>query len=274
MNNTRAFRLSNSPLLHSFQTFYYEIIRLKEKALRYTEGSVSVEQNDLPYQQTVQLVDDIQTRLKMVLEEQQSVYTRATGGISAPLFNDAQYIMTVLADEIFLNLSWSGSKEWRFLLLEGQLFQTQVAGELFFKKIDALCEGHDLARYELAQLYLMALSLGFRGQYRDHDSTGRVNWYQNKLYQLCCHESSRLFSSHSTKALFDECYAHTLNESPGKGLPDLRTWGIYSLCVFLIYIFVSYIVWYRIAFEMHRDLNVIFSQTLKQPKSHESNHGR
>lgn len=273
MSNTRSFRLNNSPLLQCFQTFYYEVIRLKERALRFTEVNVPIEHDESHRKQYAQLIEDIQMRLKMTLEEQSSVYARATGGISAALFHDAQYIMTVLADEIFLNLAWAGAKEWRFALLEGQLFQTQVAGELFFKKIDGLLDGHDLSRYELAQLYLMALSLGFRGQYRANDSKGRVSWYQGKLYQVCCHESSHLYNPNSTKALFEECYSYTLSESPGRGMPDLRTWGIYGVCVFLIFIFASYVVWYRIAFEIHRDLNTIFAQTTKWHMPHENRHG-
>ncbi len=262
MINTRTSRLNNSPLLQCFQSFYYEVLRLKERALRYGIGDVQRTESESQEEIAFTRIDEIQARLKSFLEEQGGIYATKTGGVSAGLFQDAQYIMVVLADEIFLNLSWVGAKEWRLSLLEGQIFQTQIAGELFFKKIDALFDTHDASRYEIGQLYLMALSLGFRGQYRDHDASNRVRWYQEQLYQMCCQDATHLFNTNTTKALFEECYQHTLNESPGRGLPDLRTWGIYGVCVFLIYIFISYVVWYRIAFEMHRDLNTIFAQTM------------
>lgn len=262
MTNTRTSRLNNSPLLQCFQTFYYEILRLKERALRYGENDVH--DSEAYAQATFNRIDEIQARIKSLLEVQSGVYATKTGGISAGLFQDAQYIMVVLADEIFLNLPWAGAKEWRKSLLEGQLFQTQIAGELFFKKIDALFETHDTSRYEIGQLYLMALSLGFRGQYRHNDASNRIRWYQEQLYHMCCQGATHLFDTSTTKALFEEAYEYTFNESPGRGLPDLRTWGIYGLCVFLIYIFLSYVVWYRIAFEMHKDLNTIFSQTMKR----------
>ena len=274
MINTRTSRLNNSPLLHCFQAFYYEVLRLKERALRYGERNEQRNETESAEQTAFNRIDEIQARLKSLLEEQSGLYASKTGGVNAGLFQDAQYIMVVLADEIFLNLAWAGAKEWRLSLLEGQIFQTQIAGELFFKKIDALFDAHDVARYELGQLYLMALSLGFRGQYRDHDAQNRVQWYQNQLYQMCCQDPTHLFNTNTTKPLFEECYAHTLNESPGRGLPDLRTWGIYGLCVFLIYLFISYIVWYRIAFEMHRDLYTIFAQTTTQPGSDRHAHDR
>lgn len=264
MTNTRTARLNNSPLLHCFQTFYYEILRLKERALRFAENDIHDVDSEAYAQATFNRIDEIQARIKSLLEVQSGVYATKTGGISPGLFQDAQYIMVVLADEIFLNLAWAGAKEWRKSLLEGQLFQTQIAGELFFKKIDALFETHDTSRYEIGQLYLMALSLGFRGQYRHNDATNRIRWYQEQLYNMCCQDATHLFDTNTTKALFEEAYEYTFNESPGRGLPDLRTWGIYGLCVFLIYIFVSYVVWYRIAFEMHKDLNTIFSQTMKR----------
>jgi len=273
MINIRTSSLNNSPLLQCFHSFYYEILRLKERALRYGESDVQRDADESYSQTTINRVEEIQTRLKLTLEELGISYARITGGVSAALFQDAQYIMVVLADEIFLNLAWVGAKEWRLSLLEGQIFQTQIAGELFFKKIDALFDAHNATRYELGQLYLMALSLGFRGHYRTHDTSNRVHWYQDQLYKMCCQDPTYLFSATNTKALFPECYAHTLNESPGRGLPDLRTWGIYGLCVFLIYIFVSYIVWYRIAFEMHRDLYTIFAQTVMQRPDRNA-HGR
>lgn len=264
MTNTRTSRLNNSPLLQCFQAFYYEILRLKERALRYGEGDVHDVESEVREQATFNRIDEIQARIKSFLEVQSGIYANKTGGISAGLFQDAQYIMVVLADEIFLNLAWAGAKEWRKSLLEGQIFQTQIAGELFFKKIDSLFDTHDASRYEIGQLYLMTLSLGFRGQYRHNDVSDRVRWYQEQLYQMCCQDPTHLFNTNTTKALFEQAYDYTFNEAPGRGLPDLRTWDIYGVCVFLIYIFISYVVWYRIAFEMHRDLNTIFSQTMKR----------
>jgi type VI secretion system protein ImpK len=252
--------LSQSHLLQCFQAFYYDVLRQKEKALRYGEVDVQGIDNEGYDETNKKRVDDIQYRLRSTLEEQNLIYSRLTGGINAHLFRDAQYIMVALADEIFLNVTWMGAKEWRLSLLEGIFFQTQIAGELFFKKIDALLESRDSARYELGQLYLMALSLGFRGQYRDFNDLERLQWYHNQLYTLICHHQPHLFTNPQTP-MFEQCYAHTLSELPGRGLPDLRLWGICIGCVFFIYFFVSYLVWYRISSDMHQDLNMIFEHT-------------
>lgn len=260
MNVPHVASLSHSPLLHCFQTFYYEVLRQKEKALRYGEVDVQELDTEGYDEANKKRVDDIQYKLRATIEEQNLIYSRVTGGINAALFREAHYIMVALADEIFLNLAWMGAKEWRLSLLEGIFFQTQIAGELFFKKVDALFESRDSARYELGQLYLMAISLGFQGQYRDINDLERLRWYHNQLYTFICHHPPRLFTNEQS-TIFEQCYAHTLTELPGRGLPDLRMWGMCVGCVFFIYIFVSYVVWHRIASDMHHDLNMIFEQT-------------
>lgn len=255
------FNTSSSPLLQSFQAFYYELLRQKEKALRMSEpDSIFSEKAE----DDMSLVGNIQKKMRYLFEEQESKASRSVGRFGASQFKDAQYIMAALTDEVFLTLNWPGAKQWQKSLLEAQLFQTQIAGELFFKKLDALLEANEPSKGELALLYLLALSLGFRGKYRDLDDGAKIKWYLEQLYTIINHKPAHLFRP-GRPYLMDQCYDYTLTEAPGRGLPDLRVWSICIISILTIYVFVTYVVWYHLASGVHEALNMIFEQTRQSP---------
>ena len=251
--------IANSLLLENFQAFYYEVLRQKERALRL---SIPTDVFDDPSTPTV--VETIQMRLRETLQEQALKMEYAVGVGNMAAFRDAQYLMVCLADEIFLNLQWAGAKIWDRLLLEAQLLQTQIAGEYVFKKLDALLENNDPAREELALLYFMVLSLGFRGQYRGTDDEQKIKWYLDHLYKVIQGRPPRL-SKADQPFLIRQCYDYTLTEPAGRGLPDNRAWAFAIGGVIISYVFITYVVWYRLASEVHQALGLIFEQTRQIP---------
>jgi type VI protein secretion system component VasF len=102
----------------------------------------------------------------------------------------------------------------------------------------------------------MALSFGFRGQYKDIEGNERLQWYRDQLYTLVCHQPPHLLND--AERLFDQCYQSTFREPPGRGLPDVRVWGVWMTGVLIAYLFVTYLVWYSLASDMHHDLQLIF----------------
>lgn len=257
------FTTDNSPFLQSFQIFYYELLRQKEKALRMSEPDNLFYENSSG-QEDIGLIDGIQKKMRALLEEQAYKLSRSVTGIGATQVRDAQYLMTILTDEIFLTLSWPGAKQWQKSLLEAQIFETQIAGEVFYKKLDALLDSTDPARSELALLYFLILSLGFRGKFRDQDDKDAIKWYLNQLYTVINHRTAHLFRP-GRPHLIDQAYDYTLSEPPGRGLPDMKTWGLCIAGIFTVYVFITYVVWYKLASEMHEALNLIFEQTRQSP---------
>lgn len=256
------FTTNNSLLLQNFQTFYYELLRQKEKALRMSEPDMIFDETDS--NQDMGLADHIQKKMRSLIEELTFKTSRTVGALGANQIRDAQYIMVALTDEIFLNINWPGAKQWQKSLLEAQMFETQIAGELFFKKLDTLLESNDPTRGELALLYFLALSLGFKGKYKDHEDREAVKWYLDHLYTVINQRSAHLFRP-GRPYLIEQCYDYTLSEPPGRGLPDVRVWSICIASIVALYIFVTYIVWYKLASEMHETLNLIFEQTKQSP---------
>ena len=92
--------------------------------------------------------------------------------------------MAALADEALLRIEWPGRDVWTSCLIEESLFQSRVAGDLFFDRLDELLRTRDPARIELSSIYLLALSLGFEGRYRGTDSAPRMESYRAALYRL------------------------------------------------------------------------------------------
>ncbi|CAO4841665.1 MAG: hypothetical protein FADNKDHG_01092 [Holosporales bacterium] len=245
--------------MQNFQMFYYEVLRQKEKAFRTFENE---EQETTTYVESI--VQEIQKKLHHVLEAQSLQATKNIGGITASYFRDSQYVMVALADEIFINMEWAGSRIWRKNLLEGQVFQTQIAGEQFYKRLDLLLQSNDPTRCELGQVYLTALSLGFKGRFNEGKDQEQLDWYKDQLFVLMKGRHNELFYPGRPR-LNDDPYAYTISEQPGKGLPDLRSWISTFMSVMVVYIFISYMVWHNLASEMGSVLNEIYRQLQQSP---------
>jgi type VI secretion system protein ImpK len=178
----------------------------------------------------------------LTLFERQSLNAWRYGGThGAEFYKEAQYVMVALADEIFLHMEWEGKRAWVSNLLETKIFQTHVAGELIFKKIERLLHDRDPVHKDLAAVYLMALSLGFQGKYRGTPDRGQIALYRQQLFAFIFRREPDLESE--TKHIFPEAYFHTLREETKKKLPHPRVW-IGVLCVvILVYLAATHLFW-------------------------------
>lgn len=252
---------TTSILNQNFQEFYYEVLRQKERALRITEPDILNGENT---QALEDMVAAMQKKLHYILERQSLQASRSASGMGASHFRDAQYVMVALADELFLSLNWPGAKYWQKRLMEAQIFETQVAGEQFFKRLEGLLAATDPTKADLANIYMMAISLGFKGRYSDFNDHEKLDWYRDQLFLILENRQNDLFYPGRPR-LVSDVYDHTLSEPPGRGLPDLKVWMTSIASVVLVYIFVSYVVWYKLSSEMQEALNVIFEQSKQSP---------
>ncbi|MDR1333215.1 MAG: DotU family type IV/VI secretion system protein [Holosporales bacterium] len=267
------FDASDSAVVHGFQAFYYELLRHKERALSMycSQGTKSLkpgEEAPAGEAGTVQkneaevAVVSIQKKMIKVIENVVSVML-AKSRIAQSFIGDAKYIMTVLADEIFLNLKWDGAAFWRFTLLEKQLFQTEVAGDRFFTMADDVIV--DVRNEDMAFLYLMALSLGFKGKYRGAvNADEQISWYKNRLYAMLSSHQSKLFFPGRTHMICS-CYEYTNFDSDNSSIPDHRFWAWCIASIIMAYIVISYIVWCGITGEISDVLKQISEQTRQGP---------
>jgi type VI secretion system protein ImpK len=126
--------------------------------------------------------------------------------------------MAALADETFLRLEWPGRDYWTNHLLETQLFDSHNAGEEFFMRMDRLLDQPERSYTDIYAVYLMALSLGFRGKYWGVEDGGRIEAYRRRLFVRIYRRRLELFAGQTR--LFPDSYRHTLSEGTARKLPS------------------------------------------------------
>ncbi|MDR1362180.1 MAG: DotU family type IV/VI secretion system protein [Holosporaceae bacterium] len=152
------------------------------------------------------------------------------------------YLMAAIADEIFLNMAWDGKKYWEDNMLEERFFGSQVAGEVIFEKINELLMGKQLPSTEKAEIYLKALSLGFRGKFRGlEEELAQINIYRARLYDFIDRHEASITDSRSL--LFQKEYARTIPTMHRKLLPDAALVTYISSFFVFMFLVISSMVW-------------------------------
>ena len=201
-------------------------------------------------------------RLVSLFERQEAQAWRYGGTYGAEFYKEAQYVMVALADEIFLNTQWEGQRFWVSNLLESKIFRTHVAGELFFQRLDRLLVDRDPVYRDLAAVYLMALSLGFRGKWRGRDDQGQLERYRRQLFHFVFRREPEL--ENETRHVFPETYYHTLRQETKRRMPNPRAWVVLLVAVVLAYVALTHGIWVKLTgklFETNDHIERIVDET-------------
>lgn len=249
----------SSFLVQNFQEFYRELLIQKEYAYRTLDPHFITDDHAAKEVIDATATDKIQHKLKQMFERFSLNAQNQVGEFAVSHFQEALYVMVALTDEIFISFKWPGQKRWEDNLLEAQIFHTQIAGELLFRKLDELIEANDPARNDLCVVYLFALSLGFSGKYQGENDEGKIAWYRDKLYTMFSRRPPTLMKP-GRPELIGDLYHHSIAAAPGKGLPDLRSWLMTFASIIVVFVFVSSVLWYKVV----RDMDVAIGQILKQ----------
>ena len=253
-------------LSEEFDVFYYELLRVKELALRSSHEIIKPSEENEENSKTITVSGPVlaqQERFTTFFDKQRERLYRASVGPSSLLIQEALYMFVAMADEVMINQYWQGSDYWRQNCLETKIFQTQVAGERIFFQIDGLLRTNDPLQRELARIYLLSLSLGFQGKFRSTDN-GQILSYKQQLFSFIYHRNPDL-SSGTRNYIFEDSLSYVFTEAPTKGLPDLKSWSATAVAVLLIYLFISYGVWMIISDDLHEVLHSIFQLSKQGP---------
>jgi len=197
----------------------------------------------------------VRQRLLLLFEHQ----ARDAHTYGSEFYREAQYVMAALADEVFLQIDWDGKNYWLSNLMESHLFGTHVAGEMFFHRLDRILQDRDPALKDLAAVYFMALSLGFRGRYRGFNDNGLIALYRQQLYAFIFQSTPDLTSD--TKQLFPEAYQHTQVSHTRRRLPDTRFWVGVLFIVIVLFIGVSHMLWTNLTTPLEKANSEIMETT-------------
>ena len=171
----------------------------------------------------------LQERLQAYIEADIRDYARQGTELMVAQFREAQYAMAALADDLFLHeVVWQGRDTWRFNHLEHRVFQSRLAGDRIFERIEALLATNDRRLNQLASVYLCVLSLGFKGRYRGGDGEAVLRSLAERLFRLIAGREPALRSEWSERLrqpVIPGAYAHTVSgerSHPGHRRLDWR----------------------------------------------------
>lgn len=183
----------------------------------------------------------------------------------------ARYLKVALADEALIALpAWPQRQAWITCPLEYQLYGSRCAGERIFDRIGGLLQAQPGTQRELAQLYLMALAMGFQGRYRRQESgqSDLLAW-RRKLYRHAYGRwpDSELADGEST--LRDELgarrmpqpYQYTRAGIAPRLLPNPRRWAGYFVLLVLSLLLLSQLAWVSDTQSLRDELQRVEEQT-------------
>jgi type VI secretion system protein ImpK len=171
-------------------------------------------------------------------------------GKSSGNYLQAQYVMAVFADDVFIHLDWEGNRAWTSNLLEAELFNSHVGGEKFFDKLDLLLRDRAPADRSLAAVYLNALSLGFRGKYYGINDHGKLRRYRHELFAFIFRQPADLLND--ARVAFPDSYVQTLRTEKTKKLTNPRVWLAVFAMVLFAYLAVSHGLWLKLTARLDR----------------------
>jgi type VI secretion system protein ImpK len=96
----------------------------------------------------------------------------------AQQYDKVKYPLCVLADDILINSGWSYAREWEESNLELELFGSRIGGEEFYERL----ERDGLRDESVAEIFFIALSLGFAGKYSFDPE--KILEYKRSLYRV------------------------------------------------------------------------------------------
>jgi type VI secretion system protein ImpK len=120
--------------------------------------------------QQVQDPESLRIRMKQALKEIAAIAPRK--GYSAEDLQGADFAVVAFLDETILTASDGSASQWAGKSLCEELFGQRSAGELFFKRLEALRANRDsLELAEVLEVYYLCLLLGYEGKFSGSSKT-------------------------------------------------------------------------------------------------------
>jgi type VI secretion system protein ImpK len=165
----------------------------------------------------------------------------------------ARYLKVALADEALIALpGWPQRQDWIACPLEYQLYGSRCAGERIFERMAGLLQAQPGSQREMAQLYLLALGMGFEGRYRKQEgSQSDLLGWRRKLYRHAYGRwpdsalGSGADGAHDDLAArrLPQAYQYTRAGLAPRLLPNPRRWVAYFVFLVLGLLLLSQLAW-------------------------------
>ncbi|AUX27899.1 hypothetical protein SOCEGT47_084990 [Sorangium cellulosum] len=220
-------------LLDAFHAFYAEVAQQRQ-LVTLAHGGLAPS------------VETVRQRLVDFLDTQAVALGRKLTKHELRVYDEAQYVMAAMADEVLLQAEWDGRHAWAERPLEAHVFHTYTSGETLFRKLDDVLDGRDPAPSALLLVYLAALALGFQGKFRALGQHDAPEEYRQRLALHLQRVDPAL--SRALTQLCPQAHAHTAGGSPRSRLPSLRAGVLPLAAVVICLVLAAQVVWaFRVA---------------------------
>lgn len=254
-------RTNSSFLLQYFESFYCAIDSIKNSITLEPQTGAENDADMAP--ESIEAVEKIQTFVLDLLKSQSIDAARFAGDFGQQEYQEAQFAMVALADEIFLQINWPGKIIWQERLLEEKVYQTHQAGETIFQKIEQFIKIRDPSRTEIALIYLYLLGLGFQGQYRGTTEASVIAHYKFELFNFAFKRAPAMKDSSSL--LCEQAYNYTVDESKVIYFNEYKPALIWFAVSCLLMFFISYGVWRNETSQLYHGAQSIITMSTTAP---------
>lgn len=232
-------------LLSRFAEFFEELCRIKQAIADGRLNAVLTVGDETPPSEPGDLASCVSGRLAGVLRAQWMEVTRTGTAEEMKALRMALYVMTALADELFiLEIDWPGRAPWLHVLLEHRLFRTRNAGTRVFDIAGQLLATHDrdALHADIAAVMVLALQLGFKGLHRGKEGAVQLEDMRDRLFRVVARDRP----PQTRRPAFPQALQHL--ESGGKSarLAPLTPWFVAAGIAFLAYLLVSTALWLQL----------------------------
>ncbi len=228
---------------HQFQVLYEEVVRTKKEIV----AALSTSTSRQPLEPLT--CEAAQHRIIDLVE------TQAGDALFLPETHEKRislYVIVAMADEVFLRspeLSgaaglprWAGWSDWLQTPLEQRLFRSQSAGDRIYEHLDGVLSSRVSFSTELLNVFLTALTLGFRGRY---DTAAEPDEYRRNLIAVL----ERLLGAEPGGVAGDAAADANLFRHPAKVvqerpvLPSVMNGISPILAVIALWLVAGFVVW-------------------------------
>ena len=242
-------------LLTRFAEFFEELGRFKQAIADGRLAAVLTVGDEAAPSEPGDLAARVSGRLAGVLHAQSKEVMRTGTAGEVKAHRMALYAMAALADELFiLEIDWVGREAWLEVLLEHKLFRSRNAGVRFFAIAEALLatRNRGALHVDLAAVMLMAMQLGFKGQYRGEQGEQSLEEMRARLFRVVAR--NRFTQPHGPA--FPQALQQLQTGGDAQRLAPLTPWFVASGIALLIYLVISTALWIQLMEPFRRSVGV------------------
>jgi type VI secretion system protein ImpK len=238
--------------------FYQEVVRIRrmiEQAAARSAMPDGAEDARLPDPEA------LLQRLQAVLDSQAVEVGRTGVDFLIADYREVQYVLAALADDIFLHdVTWGGRDVWNHNILEYRLFRSRVAGARVFETIAAVVRSGDGRRIAVAEVYLMALHLGFKGRFRESTDDAPLREYMRQLFIFVEGRPPELDGPE--RLLIPDAYAHTVADQSDRRMGLTLDWPWVAGGIVAAATLASVAVWMVVTADLGAAVSAAFDAAL------------